>query len=549
MRLAGLLLAWGGGLALQLQQAEAWPFGVCVALLIAGLAGVAIGLRWRRVFVLTLAGAMACGAGWAGARALWRLGDALPPVLEGRDLQVTGVVASLPKADPSGTRFLFEVEAAQLDGSPVHIPGLLALGWYRQWHDEATLAGPRDELRAGQRWQLRVRLKRPHGSLNPGGFDYELWLFEQGVRATGYVRDADVRSVRRLHDAAGYPVERLRQRVHDAIFAAVSDPRAAGVLAALAVGDQAAIEREDWDLFRAAGIAHLVSISGLHITMFALLAGGLAGRAWRRSAWLMQRCPAPWAARWGGVLAAAGYSLLAGWGVPAQRTVWMLATAAALSTLGLRWPWPLLLLAAGAVVGLLDPWALLQPGFWLSFTAVGLLMASSPVRERAVDVPADAGWQRWLRQGRGVLRDTLRSQLVATIGLAPLTLVFFQQLSLVSFAANLLAIPLITLVITPLALLGVLLTPLWWLGAVVVQWLVKALAGLTAWPGAVWMLPLSPGWAQAAALLAAALAVMPLPWRLRLLAVPLALPLLWPALPRPTEGHFELVAADIGITC
>jgi len=224
----------------------------------------------------------------------------------------------------------------------------------------------------------------------------------------------------------------------------------------------------------------------------------------------------------------------------------MLATAAALSTLGLRWPWPLLLLAAGAVVGLLDPWALLQPGFWLSFTAVGLLMASSPVRERAVDVPADAGWQRWLRQGRGALRDTLRSQLVATIGLAPLTLVFFQQLSLVSFAANLLAIPLITLVITPLALLGMLLTPLWWLGAVVVQWLVKALAGLTAWPGAVWMLPLSPGWAQAAALLAAALAVMPLPWRLRLLAVPLALPLLWPALPRPTEGHFELVAADIG---
>ena len=116
--------------------------------------------------------------------------------------------------------------------------------------------------------------------MNPNGFDYELQVFEQGVRATGYVRDAPAPLL--LHRAAGAPVERLRQRVRDAIEASVPDRRAAGVLAALAVGDQGAIEREDWDLFRNTGIAHLVSISGLHITMFAWLAGRAIGWAWRR---------------------------------------------------------------------------------------------------------------------------------------------------------------------------------------------------------------------------------------------------------------------------
>ena len=125
-----------------------------------------------------------------------------------------------------------------------------------------------------------MRLRQPHGNLNPHGFDYELALFEQGVRATGYVRDAPATL---LDASAGYPVERLRQRVRDAIYAHVADRRAAGVLAALAIGDQGAIERDDWDLFRNTGVAHLMSISGLHVTMFAWLAGLAVGAAWRRS--------------------------------------------------------------------------------------------------------------------------------------------------------------------------------------------------------------------------------------------------------------------------
>ena len=206
------------------------------------------------------------------------------------------------------------------------------------------MSQPQRELRPGQRWRFTVRLRRPHGNLNPHGFDYELQLFEQGVRATGYVRDAPPPQL--LDEAAGFPVERLRQRVRDAIYAAVADRRAAGVLAALAVGDQGAIEREDWELFRNTGVAHLMSISGLHVTMFAWLAGLGIGAVWRRSRRAMLRLPAPSAARWGGLAAATAYAVFSGWGVPAQRTIWMLAAVCLLQSAGVRWPWLLVLLAA-----------------------------------------------------------------------------------------------------------------------------------------------------------------------------------------------------------
>jgi competence protein ComEC len=383
-------------------------------------------------------------------------------------------------------------------------------------------------------------LKRPHGNLNPGGFDAELWWFEQGLRATGYVRVVEGwSSARLLGERTGHAVERLRQHIRDQIYLRVADPRAAGVLAALVVGDQAAIERDDWDLFRNTGVAHLMSISGLHVTMFAWLAGLAAGAAWRRSARLALAVPAPMAARWSGLALAAGYALVAGWGVPAQRTLLMLAIAALLRSTGLRWPWLLVLAAAAAVVTLIDPWALLQPGFWLSFVAVGLLLAAESPQAGAV--PEDR-----LGRLRGALRTHLRSQAIATLGLAPLSLVFFQQVSLVGYFANLLAIPFVTLVVTPLALLGVLAAPLWQVAAAGVQVLVAGLGMLAGWPMAVWPVAAAPAWAVAAGLAGALLAVLPLPWRLRLPALPLVIPLLWPAVPRPADGAFELVVADVG---
>jgi competence protein ComEC len=249
--------------------------------------------------------------------------------------------------------------------------------------------------------------------------------------------------------------------------------------------------------------------------------------------------PVPQAARWGGLAVATGYALLAGWGVPAERTLLMLACGVLLRSLGARWPWMLVLVVAAGVVTLFDPWALLQAGFWLSFAAVGLLMASEPGAPAEPEAPAPVGW-------RAVVRGHLRSQLIATLGLAPLSLVFFQQLSLVGFIANLAAIPLITLVVTPLALAGVLVPPLWTLVAGCLQAMVAGLAWLASWPMAVWSVPTAPAWAQAAGLAAAMLGVLPIPWRLRLAALPMMLPLLWPPLHLPAPGLFDTVVADVG---
>jgi len=331
--------------------------------------------------------------------------------------------------------------------------------------------------------------------------------------------------------------------VRDAVLLRVADARIGGVLAALIVGDQAAIGRTDWDLFRDAGVAHLMSISGLHVTMFAWLSGLLIAAVWSRSARACLLWPAPHAGRVGGLLVATGYALLAGFGVPAQRTLLMLTAAIGLRVWGVRWPWPLVLLLAAVVVTVWDPWALLQPGFWLSFAAVGLLMASAPL-QRTPD--ASDGSASFVPRARGWLLDLLRTQAVATLGLAPLSLAFFQQVSLVGFAANLLAIPWITLVVTPLALAGVALPWLWQVAAAAVAALVQVLQVLTALPWAVWTVPAAAPWAVLAGLFAALLGLLPLPWRLRLLALPLAVPLLWPAVPRPLPGQFELVVLDVG---
>lgn len=283
-----------------------------------------------------------------------------------------------------------------------------------------------------------------------------------------------------------------------------------------------------------------MSISGLHVTMFAWLAGGIVGWLWRRHRRLPLLLPAPQAARWGGLLSAAGYALLAGWGVPAQRTVGMIAVVVALRSAGLRWPLPAVLLSAALAVTVGDPWAMLQPGFWLSFVAVALLVAAEPAQRLA---PAAT---RWRARAAQALRDGLRTQAVATVGLAPLTLVFFQQISIVGFVANLLAIPLVTLLVVPLAMLGVLLPPLWNVSAVLVQGLTLVLQALAGLPLALWSAAAAPPWAVACGLVAGALAVLPLPWRMRLMTLPLALPLLAPPVERPPQGQFELVAADVG---
>ena len=595
--MALLALAWLAGTAMQMQQAtlpsgpQAWA-GLAGAALAAGVGAWGLTVlgalrrspeRLSRLLPAFLAGLTILGIfglGWfhADLRAQARLQQVLAPELEGQDLVLTGTVAELPRVSAVGVRFVFEVETAEwLDkpdsrprqttptntparqgpGGPVKVPQRVSLGWFQGWDVDTALSRPSVPVVAGDRWRLPVRLKRPHGVVNPHGFDLERWLFEQDLRATGHVRPG----AQRLAVAVAHPLERLRQHWRDAILLRVADPAAAGVLAALAVGDQAAIDGEGWELFRTTGVAHLMSISGLHVTMWAWLAAAGVGWAWRRSPRLMLWWPAQTAALVGGLLLAAAYAAVAGWGVPAQRTVLMLAVVVLLRLSGRHWPGPLVLLASAVVVTLMDPWAVGQPGFWLSFFAVGMLMVSDPVSRLpprglaageagAATFGAPAQMQSWGSTARAAwsthLAPLLRTQAIATAGLTPLTLVFFQQVSVVGFLANLVAIPLVTLLITPLALAGLILPPLWTVAAWGVQGLTALLHHLAAWPLAVWNAAAAPPWAVGAGLLGGALLVMPLPWRLRLLGLPLMLPLLLPPVDRPPPGRFETVVVDVG---
>jgi competence protein ComEC len=561
-RVPAVLLGVVVGAAIQLQQPVLWAAGVYAALVLAAALVVGCALvttrrrrvgwwAWPRWATLAWIGSIAALAMFAlcGLRAASYAERALHPALEGQDIRVTGVVVAMPQANEAGTRLRIRVQSARLNGEPVRLPPLVDVAWYGgAFRDAAGVADLQlkpPALRAGERWEMTVRLKAPHGLRNPHGFDYELWMWEQGVQATGYVRvgPKDEAPVR-LAATWQHPVEQARQSVRDSIQdrlvhgADDTDPsraRIAGVIAALVTGDQRAIDRADWDVFRATGVAHLVAISGLHITLFAWLATLVVGALWRRSVRLCLAVPAPSAGLVAGVVLAAGYALFSGWGVPAQRTVIMLATVALLQLSGRRWPWPHVWLLACAAVVLADPWALAQAGFWLSFVAVGVLFATNPIAASAYQASARARFYALLRE-----------QWVVTLALSPLSLLLFGQVSVVGFAANLVAIPWVTLVVTPLALAGVLWAPLWSLAALSLQPLTALLYWLAQWPWAVVFLPAAPLWAGIAAVAGGALLAMRLPWRLRLLALPLLWPVLWWQPARPAVGQFELLAADIG---
>ncbi len=556
--LAGVVV----GTALQVLQPSAWPAGGYAALGASGLLLAALPWAGGRRVQAPLAWALAAAAlafAAAGGRTLERAAGRLDPALEGRDLVVTGVVGALPQRLDTGARFRFELESARLAGRAVALPPGLLLAWYGAVDAMEDQAEARS-VRAGERWQFAVRLKAPHGGVNPHGFDVELWLWEQDLGATGYVRaGASDPPPLRLGMTTRHPVEAARQRVRDAIFARVPDARLAGIVAALVVGDQSAIERGDWDVFRATGVAHLMSISGLHITMFAWAAAALLQRLWRRWPRACLACPAQHAGLAGGVLLATGYALFSGWGLPSQRTVLMLACVGALRLSGRRWPWPATWLLAFAAVAVADPWALWQAGFWLSFVAVGVLFASGPraaaaQREAAAGPhavrPAPAGGRSRLRRTGQALARSLaggaREQLTVTLALAPLTLLLFGQVSLVGLLANALAIPWVTLVLTPLAMAGVLVAPAWDLAAGAASLLAGVLGALAALPGAVLWRPVAPVWAAALGVAGGLLLVLPLAPRLRLLGLPLLVPVLAWSVPRPAQGQFELLFADVG---
>jgi competence protein ComEC len=494
---------------------------------------------WAMLALLVLL--MCWGSQVSALRHAWQLQQALNPALQGVDLRLHGVVRGLPDPARDAWRFALEVDAATLDGAPVQVPPWVQLSWY--FRAGMPSVAP---VVSGERWAMTVRLRAPHGTINPSGFDVEQWAWQQGIGAMGYVRDAP--APERLQ-AAPWSLARFRQHLRDQVLRTVPDARQAGVLAALLVGDQAAIDRADWALYRDTGIAHLMAISGLHITLFAWVATALVRVGWRGLAAyvpaLVLRWPAPVVAAWSGVALAAMYAVLAGWGIPAQRTVLMLLVAVALGQSGMRWPGWLQWLAVLLAVLLFDPMAPVQAGFWLSFVAVGLLWLGG--RRPAPLWPADgeSPWLTHLRNASVAVWALWREQWLITLGLTPLTLVLFGQVSWVSLLANLLAIPWVTWVITPLTLLGAVVPGLWGWAAQALELLHLALQPMVDWPWAVIYWPLPPWPWAAMAVAGGAVLIGPWPPRWRAMGVLCLLPAFVWVPPRPAPGQFEVLVLDV----
>lgn len=566
MRL-GLIGFVAGCVALQMQAAlpPVWQ-PLCVLVLCLSLAAV---MRRRPALfpVLLVASTVAAGFGWSDWRAQQRMAVALSPAWEGKDIIATGVVAELPQTGDEATRFLFHIESSNAGDA---VPPRVRLSWYgtQNWGNVGEEGAKPDrragipDLQPGQRWQLTLRLKRPHSLTNPGGFDGEYAMLADDIRAVGYVRTGKRAQNIALDEAGagfGIGVERWRASVRRHILAALPDARFAAVMVALVMGDQSGIARDDWDLFRRTGISHLVSISGLHITMIAGLFAALWMALWRRSfglaRWLRTplplRMPTPRAGAIAAMLGAFGYCLLAGMGVPAQRTLLMLSTVAIARLTDRNVPASLSLCWAAAVVAMVDPWAVMSAGFWLSFGAVAIIFFAARM---AVDGTRNGEVDGRIEGIRRAVVGATRIQFAVTFGLLPLTLLLFQQTSVVSAAANGLAIPMVSFVTTPLALIGAALPdplaqPVLMLAEASFRWLAVWLEWLAQPRWAVWVAPAAPKWALLLSLLGVALLLVPggvRAWAWRAQGALLLLPLVLARVPMPLPGEFRLVAFDIG---
>lgn len=532
-------------LAFSLGVAQLWlwprtPEGVMEWLVpvavVAAVAGV-LPRPWRRPLLAGLFGA--CWAFWVAASGM---ASRLDPALEGVDLRVEGLVADLPRRDSDAVRFRFcPRQAWRADtGEAVAVSGCWRMAWYaRHGFGEVRepVPGAMEELpdmRADQQWRLHVRLRRPRGLSNPGGFDSERKALETGLGAYGYVRTGSPQV--RLDDTAG--INRLREHIAshvDGIFPA--QPRMAALLRGLAVGDRRGFEAADWASLRMTGTTHLFSISGLHVGMVGVFVAMLmAGLAWCFPALLRWAPRRVWALP-PAVVAATGYAWLAGFEVPTRRSALMIAVAAMILLARRRGSlWQGWCLAMAAVL-LLDPLAVLSIGFWLSFLGVAWLLLAGQGRAR----------QAWWR-------SATQAQWAVSIGLLPVGIGFFAQASWISPLVNLIAIPWVTLLVVPVLLLGVGLLAVWApaghvlidLAARLLAPLMSALDAVAAWPLAASWLAEPSALGLASATVAAVVVLLPVQRRLRWLAVPLLLPLFLATPLRPSFGQFQLDVLDVG---
>ncbi|MFC6297349.1 DNA internalization-related competence protein ComEC/Rec2 [Pseudomonas spelaei] len=450
------------------------------------------------------------GLSWACLSAQWALDDRLSPSLDGQTRWLEGRVIGLPQQADGVVRFELADSRSRKDKLPKRIRVT--------WH-----GGP--SVHSGERWRLVVTLKRPSGLLNGHGFDYEAWLLAQRIGATGSIKDGQ-----RLAPARHALRDAIRQR----LLTVDAQGREAG-LAALVLGDGSGLATQDWRTLQDTGTVHLLVISGQHIGLLAGLIYGLVAGLARYGCWPGRLPWLPWAC---GLAfgAALGYGVLAGFQVPVQRACVMVGLVLLwrlrFRHLGIWWP---LLLALNGVL-ILEPLASLQPGFWLSFAAVAVLILVFSGR-----LGPWKPWQAWTR-----------AQWLIAIGLFPVLLILGLPISLSGPLANLFAVPWISLVVLPLALLGTASLPLpfigeglLWLAGGALDWLFRGLdllaQRLPAWtpaevPIGYWLV----------SLLGAVLLLLPKGVPFRLLGWPMLLLAVFPPRESVPHGQVDVLQLDVG---
>ena len=494
--------------------------GWSIAMLVLACALACTGRRGRWVACCLFGVGWSCLCGGAGMEAR------LPHALEGKDVWVEGRVSGLPSRREDATGFLLVAERAWLDDVPLSLHGLIRVNSY----NNAPALAPCSH------WRLRLRLKRPRGLLNPGGSDSERSALERGIVATGYVRED---AGRPAAPPRGLCIDGVRDAISRGIAARVDDAHDAALLQAFSVGDIRGLSQHDWEVARANGIPHLIAISGFHVGVAALFGVWLMRVLYALFPRLALRWPRPPALAAGALLAAAVYSALAGFGLPTVRTLLMITVVALARCLRRHPGGPQSLALALVAVLLFDPLSVLSAGFWLSFVGVAFLMLCLNVHGKGL---------------RGFLHELSAGQMVMTLSLMPLTLWFFGEASLVGALSNLVAVPFVSFVIVPCALVGMVMlgvcpplaTPVLWCAA----WLAHAqwwlLEQMATWPGAHWYLPEVGLAALLLSTLGALWLFMPRGMPMRWLGIVLFLPLVWPQRVLPAAGGFQVWMLDVG---
>ena len=409
-------------------------------------------MRQGAAFVLVFS----LGFAWNAHYAEERLGNILLSELEGKDLAIEGRVTALPQSRSDGAKFAFAVDQILSGQRRVDsFPNKIYLSWQPAWRNPEDIP----EIIPGQKWRFKVKLKQPYGTLNPHTFDFERWAFHQNFGASGSVKSGTLlakQEIRFFEFELRMELARwkLRKKIQDLL---PKDARYTGVIIALVMGDQNAIDQNDWQVFNATGIGHLISISGLHVTMLAGVGAAIASLIWRRRC-LPLLMPVSKVAAAAGFLTAFVYAWLAGFQIPAQRTMYMVGVVSFALWTGRNprsfdiWWWALF------IVLLIDPMAPYTPGFWLSFGAVAAILYAMGNSVGLLGIPTgkelEVLWSQRLMQA---LLEACRVQAVVTLALLPLTLYWFYQVSIVSPLANAFAIPLVSYIVTPLAIAGALL--------------------------------------------------------------------------------------------